>query len=75
LKGAKVVGIAEYNGAIYNPKGIDPESAHDWWRANKTLKGFPNAEFVSNGAQVILLNINFKLLNVIKRSLNIHVMF
>jgi len=53
LNGTKVIGIAEHNGALYNEQGIDPEAAHDWFRANKTLKGFPAAKFIANSLEVL----------------------
>lgn len=38
--GAKCVGIMEWNGAIYNPEGIDPRSLEDYVivRINVSLK-------------------------------------
>ena len=47
LKG-KIVGVSTSKGGIYNPKGIDVEAAHKYYTQNKTLKGFPNADFLSS---------------------------
>lgn len=41
--GAKVVGIIEYNGAVYNPEGLDIEALHEYRNKTKTLLGFPGA--------------------------------
>lgn len=37
--GAKIVAIQEYNGSVYNEKGIDPDMALEWFRANGKLDG------------------------------------
>ncbi|CEF71642.1 Glutamate dehydrogenase, mitochondrial [Strongyloides ratti] len=42
--GVKVIGIQEYNCAIYNENGIDPKALEDYNIANKTIKGFPGAK-------------------------------
>lgn len=51
--GAKVVGIVEYNSAIYNPNGINVQSAKDFMTKNKTLVGHPDAK-ETNSADPIL---------------------
>lgn len=47
-EGAKLVGVAEVDGSIYNPEGIDFNEVKDYIRENKGVKGFPNAEFFHN---------------------------
>lgn len=42
--GAQCVGIAEFDGSIYNPNGIDPRELEDWKVNNGTIVGFPGAE-------------------------------
>lgn len=42
--GAKIVGLQEYNSAIYSEKGIDPTAALEWFRANGTLDGFKGSK-------------------------------
>ena len=41
---AKIVGIVEYNSAIYNPDGIDVDQAKNYFRERGTLIGFNQAK-------------------------------
>lgn len=47
-EGLKLVGVAEYDGSIYNPEGLDVEEVKNYITQNKGLKGFPKAEFLEN---------------------------
>ncbi|KAM9462265.1 glutamate dehydrogenase 1b [Clarias gariepinus] len=42
--GAKCVGIAEIDGNIWNPNGIDPKELEDYKLQHGTIVGFPNAQ-------------------------------
>ncbi|MBI3589887.1 MAG: glutamate dehydrogenase [Candidatus Melainabacteria bacterium] len=46
LKG-KIVGVSTSKGGIYNANGINVMAAHDYYVKNRTLKGFPGADFMS----------------------------
>ncbi|KAI7796786.1 glutamate dehydrogenase 1b [Triplophysa rosa] len=42
--GAKCVGIAEIDGSIWNPNGIDPKELEDYKLQHGSIVGFPNAQ-------------------------------
>jgi len=39
-QGARIVGVGEYNGAIYNPDGLDINELIKFWNANKNFQGY-----------------------------------
>lgn len=41
--GAKLIGVAEWDGSIYNPEGIDPEDLNNYKNSKKGIKGYPKA--------------------------------
>ena len=43
----KIVGVSTSKGGIYNPNGIDVDAAHTYYSKNRTLKGFPNTDFMN----------------------------
>jgi glutamate dehydrogenase (NAD(P)+) len=46
--GARIIGISDYSGGIYNPKGIDPKKAIDYIAYARVLKDFDGGEPVTN---------------------------
>jgi glutamate dehydrogenase (NAD(P)+) len=44
-EGSRLVGVAEHDGSIYNPNGIDYQALRDHIAQNKGVKGFPGAEY------------------------------
>ncbi|CAG5123349.1 unnamed protein product [Candidula unifasciata] len=43
MAGAKCVGVAEWDGSIYNPHGIDPVTLQEYQKLHGTIMGFPGA--------------------------------
>jgi len=52
--GARIIGLSDYTGGIFNPKGIDPKKALEHIAAARTLEGFKGGEPVTN-AQLLEL--------------------
>lgn len=44
--GAKMIGIVEYNSAIYNPEGLNVDKAFGYFRSKKSFKDYPDAKEV-----------------------------
>ncbi|QQR98340.1 MAG: Glu/Leu/Phe/Val dehydrogenase [Sphingobacteriales bacterium] len=53
--GAIITGIAEYEGALYNPKGIDINDLKQYQLANKTIRNYPKAKFIKNNSAILEL--------------------
>jgi glutamate dehydrogenase (NAD(P)+) len=51
--GARIIGIIERDGALVSDNGLDVEAIHDWISKNGGVSGFPEANFVTNGATVL----------------------
>lgn len=47
-EGSKLIGVAEIDGSIYNPNGINYQELADYIKINKGVKGFPGAEYFEN---------------------------
>ncbi len=47
--GAKIVGLVEWNSAIYNPDGLKVDEATDYFHKNKSFKDYPHAKEVQMG--------------------------
>ena len=46
-EGYKIIGVDEFDGGLYNPKGLDIPALASWRAANGTVQGFPGAEPVA----------------------------
>jgi len=46
--GCKIVAVSDVSGGVYNPKGLELKALSVWIAENKVLKGYPQADFVSN---------------------------
>jgi len=51
--GAKIIGIAEKEGGIYNEKGIDVYQLEEYKNKNHTILNFPNTENIKNSSDLL----------------------
>jgi glutamate dehydrogenase/leucine dehydrogenase len=50
--GGKITTVVEYNSAIHNPDGFDPDDVRAWMQEHGTLKDYPHAvEAISENPQ------------------------
>lgn len=47
-EGAKLVGVAEFDGSIYNENGIDPEQLFQYKKQNRGVANFPDCKTFEN---------------------------
>lgn len=52
---AKVIAIAEADGALYNPKGLDIESISEFRDETGSIQNFPDATFIENPNDILEL--------------------
>ena len=55
--GAKVVAISDRSGGVFNPKGLNITNLIQYINENRFLKGYPNAEAISN-EDLLALNVD-----------------
>ena len=51
--GATIIGIAEYNGGIFNPDGIDVEAIQKHRQEHGSILDFPDAKTIKNGQDLL----------------------
>lgn len=51
--GGIITGIIEYDGAVYNPNGIDVEELLQHWRATGSITKYPKAKTIKEGNSVL----------------------
>lgn len=54
--GAKVVAVSDVNGGIFNGDGLNIHSLLEYVKTNKSIKGFPNSQPISN-EELLLLDV------------------
>ncbi|AKP52794.1 Glu/Leu/Phe/Val family dehydrogenase [Cyclobacterium amurskyense] len=52
--GAKIIGIAEYNGGIWDENGIDIEKIKAYQIKNKTFQGYDKGDFIEDGNSLLI---------------------
>ncbi|KPU84131.1 glutamate dehydrogenase [Marinosulfonomonas sp. PRT-SC04] len=51
--GAKIVGIIERDGSLYDPEGLDVEAVHNWMGEHGGLAGYSDTHFNEDGAKLL----------------------
>ncbi|WP_375579588.1 Glu/Leu/Phe/Val dehydrogenase [Marivirga tractuosa] len=51
--GAKVIGVAEWNGGIWDEEGIDIEALKSYQVEHKSFKGYGKGKFVENSVEIM----------------------
>ena len=51
--GSRIIGVIERDGALYDANGLDVEAVHQWIAGHGGVKGFADAQFVENGADLL----------------------
>lgn len=51
--GAKIIGIAEYEGGIYNENGLDVEAVFRYRKETKSILSFPGAQNIENSLAML----------------------
>jgi len=51
--GAKVIGIIEYDGGLYDANGLDVEAVRQWIGKNGGVTGYPDATYSKDGAPLL----------------------
>lgn len=51
--GAKIIGIAEWNGGIWDPKGIDVQDIKAYLVKNKGLRGYDKGQYIESGNDLL----------------------
>jgi glutamate dehydrogenase (NAD(P)+) len=51
--GAKIIAIAEYEGALYQANGLNIDDVKKHQLAHKTIRNYPNAKFIKNSASIL----------------------
>ncbi len=51
--GAVIVGVAEFEGGLFNAKGIDVDDLKKFQIENKTIRNYPKAKFIKNSNELM----------------------
>ena len=69
-EGAKVIGIAEYNGGVFNENGLDQADLNKHWLAKKNFNGYSNGKVFSNPSDVMYKKCDIFIPAAIEKSIN-----
>lgn len=69
-EGARVIGIAEYNGAVYNENGLDQTDLLAYWKNKKNFSGYSKGTVTTNPNEVMFKNCDIFIPAAIEKSVN-----
>jgi len=52
--GGKIIGVAEWNGGIWDESGINIDDLKEYQLKNKSFKGYPKGEFIKNSKEMLI---------------------
>jgi glutamate dehydrogenase (NAD(P)+) len=70
-EGAKLHGVIEHDGAVYNSKGIDVDDLKEYTQKNRTVRGYPNATTYSS-EEVFAMPCDILIPAAVEKSINVH---
>jgi glutamate dehydrogenase (NAD(P)+) len=68
--GAKVIGIAEWNGGVYSEKGIDINKLDEFRKETKGILGYPGAETVKDPGAIIEMDCDILIPAALENQIN-----
>jgi len=68
--GAKIIGICEYNGSIYNPDGLNPEKVKKHLQNGKSILEYPNCTVFDDPYHVFYLDCDILLPAALEEQIN-----
>ncbi|KAJ3426811.1 glutamate dehydrogenase 1 [Anaeramoeba flamelloides] len=69
---AKIVGISEWNGGVYNPDGLDVEALLQYKQKHGTLINFPGARNIPNPDDILSMDCDILLPCALEAQINSH---
>ncbi len=66
-----IIGVAEYEGSIYNPKGFDVEKLLAWRKTHGTILTFPDAKILENNTSALELECDILIPAALENQINI----
>jgi len=73
--GAKVVAVGEWDGGVYDPRGIDVEKLDQHRRRTGSILGYPGAKTLPRGEDVLLLDVDVAIPSALENQItsrNVH---
>ena len=57
--GAVIVGVAEFDGTVHDPNGLDVEELHRHWKETGSIKNFPRGQYLETSEEGLELECDF----------------